>query len=121
MEGGFQTTKRIKWIDTAKGIGLLLVILGHLHVPYMTTWIYTFHMPLFFFLSGVVFSGSKYTFKEFLVKKIKSLVVPYFCLGFVIYLFYVIVNLLIEDGHGLYGTNLDINFPSKDETTRNGR
>lgn len=99
---------RIEWIDTAKGIGLLLVMLGHLHVPYMSTWIYTFHMPLFFFLSGVVFSGSKYSFKEFCIKRIKSLVVPYFCLGFVIYLFYVIVNAVIGTENSLYGTNIDM-------------
>ena len=45
-------TSRIGWIDTAKGIGLLCVILGHLSIPYLDMWIYFFHMPLFFFLSG---------------------------------------------------------------------
>lgn len=25
---------RIEWIDTAKGLGLIFVILGHLHTPY---------------------------------------------------------------------------------------
>ena len=74
-------TNRIQWVDTAKGIGLLCVILGHLNVPYLATWIYTFHMPLFFFLSGVVFSGRKYNFRDFLVRKITSLIVPYFTLG----------------------------------------
>ena len=67
--------KRIEWIDTAKGIGLILVILGHLHIPFMTTWIYLFHMPLFFFLSGLVYSGGKYTWKQYLIKKAKSLLV----------------------------------------------
>lgn len=100
--------KRIEWIDTAKGIGLLFVILGHLQVPYLSTWIYTFHMPLFFFLSGVVFSGAKYTFKDFCFKKLKSLVVPYFSLGLVIYLFYVIVNMVVGPENGLYGTNLEM-------------
>jgi fucose 4-O-acetylase-like acetyltransferase len=108
MENQIQTSKRIEWIDTAKGIGLLLVMLGHLHVPYMSAWIYTFHMPLFFFLSGVVFSGDKYSFKEFCIKRMKSLVVPYFCLGFVIYLFYVIMNVMVGPENGLYGTNMDM-------------
>lgn len=100
--------KRIEWVDTAKGIGLLLVILGHLHTPYLSTWIYTFHMPLFFFLSGVVYSGRKYTFKEFLKKRIKSLVIPYFSLGFVIYLFYVVVNAVVSPSVGPYGSNLEM-------------
>lgn len=104
----YNNHKRIGWIDTAKGIGLLLVILGHLHIPYVSTWIYTFHIPLFFFLSGCVFSGEKYSFKEFCLKRIKSLVVPYFCLGFVIYLFYVIVNAVVDRGNGAYGTNIEM-------------
>lgn len=96
---------RIEWVDTAKGIGLLLVVIGHLQIPLVPIWIYTFHMPLFFFLSGVVFSGKKYTFIEFLKKKVKSLVIPYFSLGLVIYLFYVIVNGIVGEGNGLYGSN----------------
>lgn len=87
-------SKRIKWIDTAKGIGLILVILGHLKIPFLSAWIYTFHMPLFFFLSGVVFTSGKYTFKDFLTKRIKSLVIPYFALGSIIFLFYVIVFII---------------------------
>lgn len=84
-------TNRISWIDTAKGIGLLCVILGHLGVPYLAGWVYTFHMPLFFFLSGVVFSGEKYCFKDYLIRKIKTLVLPYFTLGFAIFLFFGVV------------------------------
>lgn len=89
-----QLTSRIGWIDTAKGIGLLCVIFGHLHIPYVDTWVYFFHMPLFFFLSGVVFSGRKYDFTTFLKKKVKSLVVPYFTLGGGIFLFFCIVYAL---------------------------
>lgn len=87
-------TNRIPWIDTAKGLGLLCVILGHLNVPYLSTWIYTFHMPLFFFLSGVVFSGGKYRFKEYLIRKLKTLVLPYFTLGGGIFLFFCIVYVI---------------------------
>jgi hypothetical protein len=46
-------------------------------------------MPLFFFLSGLVFSDRP--FKELVKKKIARLVIPYFCLGAVIYAFYAIV------------------------------
>lgn len=99
---------RIDWIDTAKGIGLLLVIFGHLHTPYFCTWIYTFHMPLFFLLSGVVFSGNKYSFKSFLLKRIKSLVIPYFVLGLVILLFYIVLNATLSPDIGPYGTNMQM-------------
>lgn len=42
--------KRIDWIDTAKGIGIIAVIIGHFHVPDLTMrLIYSWHMPLFFY------------------------------------------------------------------------
>lgn len=85
---------RIGWVDTAKGIGLLCVILGHLNIPVVDTWVYFFHMPLFFFLSGFVFSGRKYDFKTFLGKKFRSLVIPYFILGSGIFLFWCMLYLL---------------------------
>lgn len=77
---------RIPWIDIAKGYGTLLVIYAHLGVGTIHSWMYSFHLPLFFFLSGYVFS-TKYDFGEFLMKKIKSIVIPYFCLGIPMYLF----------------------------------
>ncbi|MBR3988301.1 MAG: acyltransferase family protein [Clostridia bacterium] len=88
LSGSVSTSGRVEWVDIAKGIGIILVIIGHLGVPYTDLWIYTFHMPLFFFLSGVVFSGIKYKFKVFLVKRIKALVIPYFALSFGIFLFF---------------------------------
>lgn len=58
--------------DYAKGIGILLVVYGHVahgllsaKIPMDREWhvlvesvIYSFHMPLFFFLSGALFPGS---------------------------------------------------------------
>ena len=40
--------ERIEWIDEAKGIGIVLVMLGHccLHWKFCF-WFYAFHMPLF--------------------------------------------------------------------------
>ena len=72
--------KRIEWVDVAKGYGILLVMLGHLQMPEIQVSIYSFHMPLFFFLSGFVFSP-KTSFKEFVKGKIRRIVLPYFCLG----------------------------------------
>ena len=44
--------QRISWLDTVKGLAILLVVLGHvtfLPMPVLGV-IYAFHMPLFFFL-----------------------------------------------------------------------
>ena len=70
--------KRITWIDMAKGYGIILVILGHLKFDMFRDWIFTFHMPLFFFLSGYVFS-TKYDFVTFLKRKCRSMILPYLC------------------------------------------
>jgi fucose 4-O-acetylase-like acetyltransferase len=71
-------TNRINWIDIAKGIGIFLVVLGHTGIPVkLSYWIYSFHMPLFFFISGMCFDISKYqSFKSILLKKSKTLLLP---------------------------------------------
>ena len=83
--------QRIAWIDTAKGLGLLMVFFGHLRIPFVSTWVYTFHMPLFFFLSGLVFSNIGGSYWFFVKKKIRRLIIPYFTLGGVIFIFWCIL------------------------------
>ena len=64
--------KRDIAIDIAKGIGIYLVCLGHTTSnEVVLKWLYSFHMPLFFFLSGIFHSKSENYF-EFFKKKIKS-------------------------------------------------
>lgn len=82
--------KRILWIDYAKSICIYLVLLGHAHASQpVTDFIYTFHMPLFFFLSGCLFSFEKHpNFKEFAIKRFKGLMVPYLWINLITYLFW---------------------------------
>lgn len=48
------TIVRENWVDIAKGIGIILVVMGHANCPEIPHGIiYSFHMPLFFFLSGL--------------------------------------------------------------------
>ena len=43
-------------IDNMKGIGILLMVIGHSSIPYpLYKVIFTFHMPLFFILSGYLY------------------------------------------------------------------
>lgn len=68
--------KRIDWIDIAKGIGIISVILGHLRTPlYISEMIFSFHMPLFFVISGYFYKERK--LKNFIFLKYKSLILPY--------------------------------------------
>ena len=53
--------ERKKYIDILKGIGIFYVILGHVtHTSFLFRYIYSFHMPLFFFISGMLFVPSLY-------------------------------------------------------------
>lgn len=72
--------KRVQWIDMAKGIGLILVMYGHIQFrPYpFYVWLCSFHMPLFFFLAGITFRvRQEEKFFTFFKKKVKALLIPY--------------------------------------------
>lgn len=52
--------ERIGYIDAAKAVGIWLVVMGHcsntiVQYPYLVSFIYLFHMPLFFLISGYFF------------------------------------------------------------------
>lgn len=47
-------------IDIMKGIGIILMVVGHSGYPsFLRNFIYTFHMPLFFMISGYLITESK--------------------------------------------------------------
>ena len=97
------TDRRISWIDTARGIGLLSVFVAHLSVPFASAWMHTFAMPLFFFLSGLLYPGhEKHSFSQFAWRRFKRLVIPYFTLGSVILLFYCFVFALQNEPRSSY-------------------
>lgn len=97
------TKIRLQDIDRAKGLAILLVVIGHLadqrHPPLDAQWyldmkylIYHFHMPFFMFLSGFVYF---YTFKNihsvkeyfsYSRKKISRLLPPFLIFGIFILL-----------------------------------
>lgn len=71
------TNNRIEWVDIAKGIGMILVIAGHTIYLGYSFPLYAFHMPLFFFLSGLVFKDKNESFKNYVESKSKSLLKPW--------------------------------------------
>jgi len=81
-------SKRIEYLDIAKGIGILLVVLGHNDFEVISLFIqrliYSFHMPLFFFLSGY-FINTSVPFLDFFKKRFNALLKPFFFTIFLIY------------------------------------
>ncbi len=73
--------KRTDWIDMARGYGILLVMIAHLcEWTSVGSLIYSFHLPLFFLLSGYLFSIRE-SFAAFVKRKVTGMLVPYFCLA----------------------------------------
>jgi len=71
------SNNRMYWVDNAKGIGILLVLLGHTPLPVeYKLFIYAFHMPLFFFLAGLFLNMEK-PLSTFVKEKMHRLLVPY--------------------------------------------
>lgn len=80
---GSTSTGRIEWLDILRGFMMYFVIYGHI-----TEWddaidyIYSFHMPVFFLISGITSRFSRETsILRFIWKKFFGLMVPYFILN----------------------------------------
>lgn len=88
--------KRIQWIDVAKGIGILLVVFQHcltatnMMQTNVSLSILSFHMPLFFFLSGYVYRQKDNTL--FFADRVKGLILPVILYKFVNIVIGCIVN-----------------------------
>ncbi len=75
-------TKRLDYLDMAKGIGIFFVALGHMEDIATGTrvWISSFHMPLFFIISGMLLAVKNETagdFREAVRKKFRGIIIPY--------------------------------------------
>lgn len=92
-------------LDFLKGIGIVLVVLGHCFTTALETkyysirllkeFIYTFHMPLFFIVSGYLQGLRPYSIdklSKFSLHQIRKLFLPYIAWSLVLYIFYYILN-----------------------------
>lgn len=93
-----ENKRYIPWINYAKVFGIFLVIYGHDGLSgSLVTFIYSFHMPLFFIISGILYKPQG--IKTMLKKDFKSLIIPYFSLN--------IICLLNKIFHSLSTITLD--------------
>jgi len=82
--------KRIQWIDLCKAIGIYLVVLGHF-LPVGTPLkiiIYSFHVPLFFILSGFLLKTERGWVSQ-VFRRARLLLLPYFGFAAVSLFYYV--------------------------------
>lgn len=91
---------RISSLDMAKGIGIILVVIGHSTFleENVLTWISSFHMPLFFILSGILIrkkNEESIKIPELVKRKAKSILLPYLTFS-IIYLLIDAVYLILK-------------------------
>lgn len=90
---------RIAWIDVCRGICIVLVVYGHVSGGLQVAgtmnlksiwdvirhWVYLFHMPAFFFLSGILAARmSRLSPREFILGRLRTIVYPYIVWTFII-------------------------------------
>ncbi len=98
--------KRIEFIDLAKGVCIILVVLGHCGVDIPIPGINMMRMPLYFILSGLFFKDYG-GFFEFLVKKTNKVLIPFVFFYVVAYIpFYVFdyfkPGLIVTEAQGIF-------------------
>ena len=86
--------KRNYSIDIARGVACLAVVAGHIpELPnVLHSWVYSFHIPLFFIISGMVLKTSEKP-SIFIEKRIRGLLVPYLLLNISVWLLETIFRL----------------------------
>lgn len=68
--------KRVGYIDIARGIAMICIILGHLGNANINRVVFTFHVPIFFLVTGY-FTNDNQTMVEFVKRKFRTLIIPY--------------------------------------------
>ncbi len=93
-------TKRLKYLDAAKGWGILMVVFGHITMmgnP-VDTWFASYKLSIFYVVSGYLLCMRqtfwRLDFKSYVVKQIKSLMVPYFCYSAIVILYNILLCLM---------------------------
>lgn len=88
--------KRLDWIDAVRGVAISLVVFAHCDIPMqLKIFIYSFHIPLFFILSGFLLNSKlNKPFSIFFKHKFFSLLIPYFFFASLLFLYWFLIRQL---------------------------
>lgn len=88
--------KRINWIDIEKAIGIFLIVFGHTVISgNIRKVVFSFHVQLFFFLSGLCFKSNSII--NFIKNKFKKMYLPYIFISLVSILIYFVLGTIIKN------------------------
>jgi Fucose 4-O-acetylase and related acetyltransferases len=91
MENKLVSKNRITWVDTGKGIAIILIVMCHTNSNVIIDrWLAAFTVQLFFFLSGMFARG--YRPIELFKKRWRVILIPYFSFAFITYLYWFFIE-----------------------------
>ncbi len=98
-------TKRLVYIDLAKGVCMLLIVVGHTGLKISIPGLSCALVPLYFALSGYFFKRNN-SFRELLLRKTNTLIIPFLFFYITAYLVFYLIkwinpSLLVTDAHGI--------------------
>ena len=87
--------KRERNLDIARGIAIIFMVIGHCYSQnnIVLTWIYAFHMPFFFVISGALHRGKKFD----IIHQLRRTFIPYFSFEILYAVFLAALN--FKDAH----------------------
>ena len=99
---------RLFFLDAARGLGMLLVILGHIWETdgILPVLIYSFHIPLFFVISGILLNYTQTAdrpVRQVFFSGLKGLILPYIFFEFVFAAIYGLRNHFNFNGQNIWG------------------
>lgn len=102
-------SSRLTALDSLRGFGILLVVLGHASRSVgLVSWIFSFHMPLFFIISGMLFHERQ--FLDSFKKKATRLLIPYLFFGIVTFAYWALIERLFRGGQWFRRECVDEHF-----------
>lgn len=93
--------QRDQSLDLLRGIAILFVVFGHIQrlEGVVTDYIWSFHLPLFFFISGMLYSEHKYAdFRIFVKRKVSGIILPYIFFYLITYIYWVCIERHMRGG-----------------------
>lgn len=91
---------RLRYIDLAKGCAIILMLFAHTmtEINYLHIWIYSFHMPIFFIICGILIyeKQKNYIFfsKRMVMQRVYVLGIPYLFWGGILVIFYTLLDII---------------------------
>ena len=94
--------QRVDYVDMFRGIGILLMVMGHINFgEKFSHFCGAWYMPMFFFVSGLFYKKTDITLKQFIKKKVKTLLIPYVFFAII----HSIAYWILSDDPPIYGFN----------------